>query len=103
MILWVPFASTSSVENPAALDLECLNDGACWHHFEAEMSAPATPETRETPESPEPKRQRQVSPLTALLLSEGSPRPSPVVFGVGPRISPEEQERYMRLLLAVQI
>ena len=77
--------------------------GACWHHFEAEMSAPATPETLETPETPEPKRQRQVSPLTALLLSEGSPRPSPVVFGVGPRISPEEQERYMRLLLAVQI
>ena len=77
--------------------------GACWHHFEAEMSAPATPETPETPESPEPKRQRQVSPLTALLLSEGSPRPSPVVFGVGPRISPEEQERYMRLWLAVQI
>ena len=80
--------------------------GACWHHFEAEMSAPATPETPktpETPESPEPKRQRQVSPLTALLLSEGSPRPSPVVFGVGPRISPEEQERYMRLWLADQI
>ena len=79
--------------------------GACWHHFEAEMSTadPASPETPETPETPEPKRQRQVSPLTALLLSEGSPRPSPVVFGVGPRISPEEQERYMRLLLAVQI